>query len=54
MTLEIYKQLMEPHIRADTIHTREEVDQVERQFNGASTQILRAFERLDTGGLAEP
>ena len=43
MTPEIYKQLMEPHIRGDTVHTREEVDQVERQFNGASAQILRAF-----------
>ena len=43
MTPEVYKQLMEPHIRGDTIHTRDEVDQVEHRFNGASAQILKAF-----------
>ena len=43
MTPEIYDELMEPHIRGDTIHTREDVDLAEKQFNGASAQILRAF-----------
>ena len=43
MTPEIYQQLMEPHIAGDTIHTRTEVDQAEKQFNGAAAQILKAF-----------
>ena len=38
-TPEIYHQLMEPHITGDTIHTRDEVDQAEKQFNGAAAQI---------------
>ena len=36
-------QLMEPHITGDTIHTRDEVDQAEKQFNGAAAQILKVF-----------
>ena len=43
MTPEIYHQLMEPHITGDTIHTRDEVDQAEKQFNGAAAQILKVF-----------
>ena len=43
MTQEIYHQLMEPHITGDTIHTRDEVDQAEKQFNGAAAQILKVF-----------
>ena len=42
-TPEIYHQLMEPHITGDTIHTRDEVDQAEKQFNGAAAQILKVF-----------
>ena len=34
---------MESNIRGDTIHTREDVDLVEKQFNDASAQILKAF-----------
>ena len=34
---------MEPHITGDTIHTRDEVDQAEKQFNGAAAQILKVF-----------
>ena len=34
---------MEPHIRGDSIHSREDVLKAEKQFNGASRQILRAF-----------
>ena len=34
---------MEPHIKNDKVHTREDVDKVEKQLNGAATQILRAF-----------
>ena len=43
MTPEIYHQLMEPHITGDTIHTRDEVDQAEKRFNGAAAQILKVF-----------
>ena len=44
MTPEIYHQLMEPHITGDTIHTRDKVDQAERQFNGAAAKILKVGE----------
>ena len=43
----LYKELMEPHMVGDTIHTREEVDANERFFNGAASQILRS---VDMGG----
>ena len=43
MTPEMYKELMEPHIAGDTIHTRSEVDQAEKHFNGAAAQILKVF-----------
>ena len=35
---------MEPHITGDTIHTRDKVDQAERQFNGAAAKILKVGE----------
>ena len=50
MDRELYKQCMEPHIQGDTIHTREEVEKVENQFNGAATQLLRAFKFGDDWG----
>ena len=34
---------MQPHIEGDSVHTREEVDLVEKRFNGASAQIFKAF-----------
>ena len=43
MTPVIYRQLMEPHIRGDSIHSREDVDEAEMHFNEASSQILMAF-----------
>ena len=43
MSPTLYKDCMQPHIEGDTEHTREEVVEAERQFNGAATQILRAF-----------
>ena len=43
MSVEMYKLCMEPHIKDDSIHSREEVAQSEKILNGAATQILRAF-----------
>ena len=43
MNKELYIQCMQPHIEGDSVHTREEVDLVEKRFNGASAQILKAF-----------
>ena len=43
MEKNLYKQCMEPHIQGDTVHTREEVALVEKQLNGAASQLLRAF-----------
>ena len=43
METDLYKQCMVSHIEGDTVHTREDVTKVERQFNGAATQILRVF-----------
>ena len=43
MSPELYRQSMEPHIRGDSVHSREDVLKAEKQFNGASKQILRAF-----------
>ena len=43
MDRNLYIELMEPHIRGDSIHTREEVDAQENHFNGAAKRILRAF-----------
>ena len=43
MTPAIYRECMQPHIEGDPEHTREDVAEAERQFNGAATQILRTF-----------
>ena len=43
----LYKELMEPHMVGDTIHTRDPVDAKEKFFNTASTQVLRS---LNMGG----
>ena len=43
MSRALYKQCMQPHIEGDTVHTREDVSKAEKQFNGASKQILRAM-----------
>ena len=43
MSPTLYRDCMQPHLEGDTEHTREEVIEAERQFNGAATQILRAF-----------
>ena len=43
MSPTLYRECMQPHIEGDSEHTRDEVVEVERQFNGAATQILRAF-----------
>ena len=39
----LYRECMEPHVQGDSVHTREEVLEAEKQFNGATRQILRAF-----------
>ena len=39
----LYRQCLEPHIRGDSEHTCEDVTKPEKQFNGDSKQILRAF-----------
>ena len=44
MSKEIYIQCMQPHIKNDPVHTREEVDLMEKRFNGAAAQILKSFE----------
>ena len=43
MSPSLYRNCMQPHIAGDTEHSREDVVEAERQFNGAATQILRAF-----------
>ena len=43
MSPTLYRECMQPHIEGDSEHTRDEVEEVERQFNGAATQILKAF-----------
>ena len=43
MSPELYKQCMQPHIEGDTEHTRQDILDREKQFNGAATQMLRAF-----------
>ena len=43
MSVELYNLCMEPHIKDESIHTREDVAQVEKILNGAATQILRVF-----------
>ena len=50
MAVQMYKDCMEPHIKNDSVHTREEVTQVEKHLNGASTQILRAFKFGESWG----
>ena len=50
MSPELYRQSMEPHIRGDSVHSREDVLKAEKQFNGASRQILRAFKFGETWG----
>ena len=44
MTPALYRECMQPHIEGDSEHTREEVSQVEKQFSGAATQMLRTFQ----------
>ena len=44
MSRALYRQCMEPHIQGDTEHTRDDVTKAEKQFNGASKQILRALQ----------
>ena len=39
----MYKSCMEPHIKDDSEHSREEVAQTEKTLNGAATQILKVF-----------
>ena len=43
MSVELYKSCMEPHIKDDPVHSREEVAQTEKTLNGAATQILKVF-----------
>ena len=43
MSVELYQSCMEPHIKDDSVHSREDVAQAEKIMNGASTQILRVF-----------
>ena len=43
MSKELYIQCMQPHIEGDSVHTREEVNLVEKRYIGASAQILKAF-----------
>ena len=43
MSVQLYKSCMEPHIKDDSEHSREEVAQTEKTLNGAATQILRVF-----------
>ena len=43
MSREKYIETMQPHIDGDSSHTREEVDLIEKHFNGAAAQILKAF-----------
>ena len=50
MSPELYRQSMEPHIRGDSVHSREDVLKAEKQFNGASRQIQRAFKFGKTWG----
>ena len=46
MSVELYKMCMEPHIKDDSEHSREEVAQTEKTLNGAATQILKVRRRL--------
>ena len=43
MSVQLYKSCMEPHIKDDSEHSREEVAQTEKTLNGAATQILKVF-----------
>ena len=43
MSREKYVDTMQQHIEGDPVHTREELDLVEKHFNGAAPQILKAF-----------
>ena len=44
MSVELYRSCMEPHIKDDSVHSRDDVAQAEKIMNGASTQILRVFQ----------